>query len=112
MSQSVALSRVIVSGLTVAEYEPAGDPEMIKTTSRQSLAGLPLAKKSAPAATHSAEHPAAPDKRSAREARVSSIVRLTAAERKSLRMIALQQDSTVQAIVGKAVRDVIARDGK
>jgi hypothetical protein len=84
---------------------------MIKTTPRASLASLPLSKKNAPAATAD-HHPAAPEKGSAREARVSIIVRLTAAERKSLRMIALQQDSTVQAIVEKAVRDVIARDEK
>jgi len=85
---------------------------MIKTTPRASLASLPLSKKNAPAAPAQTDHAAAPDKGGAREARVSIIVRLTAAERKALRTIALQQDTTVQAIIEKAVRDVIARDEK
>jgi hypothetical protein len=84
---------------------------MIKTTPRASLASLPLSKKNVPAAT--ADPPAASDKGGgARESRVSIIVRLTAAERKALRTIAVQQDTTVQAIIEKAVRDVIARDEK
>lgn len=73
---------------------------------RASLASLPLSRKGEPAAA--TDHPAVP----AREARVSIIVRLTPAERKALRTIALQQDTTVQAIIERAVRDVIARDGK
>ena len=74
---------------------------------RASLASLPLSRKGATSAA-ALDYPAAP----AREARVSIIVRLTPAERKALRTIALQQDTTVQAIVERAVRDVIARDGK
>lgn len=81
---------------------------MTKPTPRASLASLPLSRKGAPA-----EPVATPDKGGgAREARVSIIVRLTPAERKALRLIALRQDTTVQAIVEKAVRDVIARDEK
>jgi hypothetical protein len=73
---------------------------------RASLASLPLSRKGEPAAA--TDYPAAP----AREDRVSIIIRLKPADRKALRTIALQQDTTVQAIVERAVHDVIVRDGK
>ncbi len=41
--------------------------------------------------------------------RVQVLVRMSQAERKSLRRIALEQDTTVQAIVEDAIRDVLRR---
>ena len=47
-----------------------------------------------------------------RPSRVSVIVRMTAAQRKTLRGIALDQDTTVQALIEQAVQDLIARHSK
>jgi hypothetical protein len=44
-----------------------------------------------------------------RDNRVQVLVRMSQAERKSLRRIALEQDTTVQAIVEDAIRDVLRR---
>lgn len=41
--------------------------------------------------------------------RVSVIVRLTAAERKSLRRIALEGDTTVQELLQRTVKDILRR---
>lgn len=72
---------------------------------RPSLATLGdrLAKKtSAPAAT---PEPVA----DAKEERVQVLVRMSPGERKSLKMIALEQDTTIQALVEEAIRDTIRR---
>lgn len=45
-----------------------------------------------------------------KESRVSVIVRMSPAERKALRRIALEQDTTVQALVEQAVADIVARN--
>jgi hypothetical protein len=47
-----------------------------------------------------------------RDPRVSVIVRMAAAQRKTLRGIALHQDTTVQALIEQAVQDLIARHSK
>ena len=39
------------------------------------------------------------------------LVRMTTAERKALRQIALDKDTTVQALVEDAIRDVLRRHG-
>jgi hypothetical protein len=43
--------------------------------------------------------------------RVQIIVRMTPAERKALRQIALDQDTTAQALAEDAIRDVLRRHG-
>ena len=43
--------------------------------------------------------------------RVQIIVRMTPAERKALRQIALDQDTTAQALAEEAIRDVLRRHG-
>ena len=45
------------------------------------------------------------------EERVQIIVRMTPAERKALRQIALDQDTTAQALAEEAIRDVLRRHG-
>ena len=45
------------------------------------------------------------------DGRVQVLVRMTPAERKALRRIALEQDTTVQALVEELLRDLIARHG-
>lgn len=79
-----------------------------------SLTGM-LATK-APAAP--AANPAAidPDAKGApaqkeKDGRVQVLVRMTAAERKALRRIALDQDTTVQALVEETLRDLLRRHG-
>lgn len=47
-----------------------------------------------------------------RDTRVAVVVRLTAAQRKTLRGIALEQDTTVQALIEQAVNDLISRHSK
>lgn len=44
--------------------------------------------------------------------RVQVMVRMSAAERKALRQIALEQDTTAQALVEEAIRDVLRRHGR
>ena len=43
--------------------------------------------------------------------RVQVLVRMTPAERKALKRIALERDTTVQALVEKAIRDLLRRHG-
>ena len=45
------------------------------------------------------------------DSRVQIIVRMTPAERKALRQIALDQDTTAQALAEDAIRDVLRRHG-
>lgn len=86
---------------------------------RQSLTSLSdrLARKVAPeqekpAETHTATEPqAAPAKAKGADVRVQIIVRMTTAERKALRQIALDQDTTAQALAEDAIRDVLQRHG-
>lgn len=48
-----------------------------------------------------------------KDTRVQVMARMTPAERKSLRRIALEQDTTVQALIEEAIRDLIRRhDGR
>lgn len=44
-----------------------------------------------------------------RDGRVQVLVRMTPAERKALRQIALDKDTTVQALVEEAIKDVLRR---
>ncbi|MCJ2132715.1 hypothetical protein MKK69_01300 [Methylobacterium sp. J-026] len=53
----------------------------------------------------------APVKAKGADARVQIIVRMTPAERKALRQIALDQDTTAQALAEDAIRDVLRRHG-
>lgn len=53
----------------------------------------------------------APAKGKAADTRVQIIVRMTPAERKALRQIALDQDTTAQALAEDAIRDVLRRHG-
>jgi len=77
-------------------------------SNRPSLSSLGprLARKTAapPAGTSEGDAP--------RPSRVSVIVRMTAAQRKTLRGIALDQDTTVQHLIEQAVADIIARHSK
>ncbi|WP_456685328.1 ribbon-helix-helix domain-containing protein [Bradyrhizobium sp. P5_C11_2] len=93
------------------------------STERQPLTILAdrLAKKSPapeaekPATTETAPEAApaqsAPAKAKGGDARVQIIVRMTPAERKALRQIALDQDTTAQALAEDAIRDVLRRHG-
>lgn len=47
----------------------------------------------------------------AKDTRVQVLVRMTVAERKALRQIALDQDTTVQALVEETLRDLLRRHG-
>lgn len=79
---------------------------------RPSLTSLSdrLARKTAPA---EAEPHAEPKATAAKgpDGRVQIIVRMTPAERKALRQIALDQDTTAQALAEEAIQDVLRRHG-
>lgn len=81
---------------------------------RPSLTSLAdrMAKKDMPAAA--ASEPQAAEPKAAAEpkdARVQVLVRMLPAERKALRQIALDGDTTVQALVEDAIRDLLRRHG-
>jgi len=71
---------------------------------RASLASLPLASKTASAAPANGNGGKKDD-------RVSLVARITAAERKAFRQIALNRDTTSQALIEELVRDFITREG-
>lgn len=52
-----------------------------------------------------------PPKAGKADERVQIIVRMSVAERKALRRIALEQDTTAQALAEEAIRDVLRRHG-
>ncbi len=76
--------------------------------------GAHLARKDAPAAqlgipavaVMPVETPTKP-----KDTRVQVLVRMTPSERKALHQIALDQDTTVQALVEETLRDLIRRHG-
>ncbi len=78
----------------------------IKT--RPSLADR-FAKKDTPPAVMAEPTPILPPAEPKGDTRVQVLVRMTPAERKSLRRIALEQDTTVQALVEDAIRDLLRR---
>ncbi|MDQ0450029.1 ribbon-helix-helix domain-containing protein [Methylobacterium aerolatum] len=84
-------------------------------TERPKLTSLSdrLARKvSSPAAEPAAAPaPDAPAKAGKADERVQIIVRMTVAERKALRQIALDKDTTAQALAEEAIRDVLRRHG-
>ncbi|MFH6786742.1 ribbon-helix-helix domain-containing protein [Methylobacterium sp. MA0201] len=91
---------------------------MAKTsTARVSLKDRLATKPAAPAPLPDAVPAAAPVAASPApaagkgEERVQIIVRMTPAERKALRQIALDQDTTAQALAEEAIRDVLRRHG-
>ena len=81
-----------------------------------------FARKDAPATPAAPEPEAAPaepptetsaaPRRAKGEARVQVLTRIDAATRKRLRMIALEQDRTVQDICEQAIRDFVARNSR
>lgn len=71
-----------------------------------------LARKPAPIEAPSAAAVAPAEPSAKVDDRVQVMVRMSAVERKSLRQIALEQDTTVQALVEDAIRDVLRRYGK
>lgn len=76
-----------------------------------SLADRMAKKDPAPAAPAAQELASEAPKAAAKDPRVQVLVRMTTAERKALRQIALDKDTTVQAIVEDAIRDVLRRHG-
>ena len=83
---------------------------------RPSLTSLAdnMAKKDPAPTTPAAQEPAGEVPKAAataKDPRVQVLVRMTPAERKALRQIALDKDTTVQAIVEDAIRDVLRRHG-
>ena len=80
---------------------------------RPSLTSLSdrLARK-APASAPEPVTPAPSDPATKPGERVQVMVRMSAAERKALRQIALEQDTTAQAIIEDAIRDVLRRHGR
>lgn len=86
---------------------------MVAKPERPSLAGLPLKKKAtfAPAAAE-AEQDAPPAPQAAEpkaDGKVPVMVRMTRADRKVLRQIALGMDTSVQALIEEAMHDIIRR---
>lgn len=85
------------------------------TKPRPSLAslGTMLSAKPAPAPAADPAPATAAPARQGRETdgRVQVLVRMTPAERKALRRIALDKDTTVQALVEDVLRDLITRHG-
>lgn len=84
-------------------------------TERPKLTSLSdrLARKVSVPAAEPAAAPAtdAPAKAGKSDDRVQIIVRMTPAERKALRQIALDKDTTAQALAEEAIRDVLRRHG-
>lgn len=80
------------------------------TKPRPSLSSMFAKKGGAVSAEPVSEGTASPDAvADTKDKRVQVLVRMTPAERKALRRIALEQDTTVQAIVEDAIRDVLRR---
>lgn len=83
--------------------------------SRPSLTSLAdrMAKKDPVPASSAVEDVPADDEVSpeTKDRRVQVLVRMTQPERKALRQIALDQDTTVQALVEDAIRDLLRRHG-
>jgi hypothetical protein len=93
---------------------------MSAAAKRPSLTSLSdrFATKGAPAPALSAQPPSAarlqPEPEgegSSKDSRVQVLVRMTPQERKKLRQIALDQDTTVQALCEDTLRDLIRRHG-
>ncbi|MGI4765493.1 MAG: ribbon-helix-helix domain-containing protein [Janthinobacterium lividum] len=81
---------------------------------RPSLTSLAdrMAKKDTPAApAHEAQAAELKTPAEPKDARVQVLVRMLPAERKALRQIALDGDTTVQALVEDAIRDLLRRHG-
>ena len=72
---------------------------------RSSLASLPLASKTPRAA------PAKGNGKGAKDDRVSVVARISPAERKALRQVALTRDTTSQALIEEMIREFLAREG-
>lgn len=72
-----------------------------------------LARKSQPVEAEPRSGDAATPDKAAKvsDGRVQIIVRMSPAERKALRQIALDQDTTAQALAEDAIRDVLRRHG-
>lgn len=70
-----------------------------------------LSRKTQPAEPMALEPAPAAAAGKAADNRVQIIVRMTPAERKALRQIALDQDTTAQALAEEAIRDVLRRHG-
>ncbi len=84
----------------------AARPSLNERFAKKPTAPIPEADVSAPAPA-AATAPAG----GKGEERVQIIVRMTPAERKALRQIALDQDTTAQALAEEAIRDVLRRHG-
>lgn len=69
-----------------------------------------LSRKVAPVEAPAAAEPE-PARAGKTDERVQIIVRMSVAERKALRQIALDQDTTAQALAEEAIRDVLRRHG-
>lgn len=86
---------------------------MAPKATRPSLTSLTdrMAKKeTAPTAAQAAE-PMVVGPADKKDGRVQVLVRMTPVERKALRQIALDQDTTVQALVEESIRDLLSRHG-
>lgn len=72
-----------------------------------------LARKTTPAESEAKSEDAIAQEKPAKvvDGRVQIIVRMSPAERKALRQIALDQDTTAQALAEDAIRDVLRRHG-
>jgi hypothetical protein len=86
---------------------------MVAKPERPSLAGLPLKKKAtfAPGPAE-VEQDTAPSPQAAEpkpDGKVPVMVRMTRADRKVLRQIALGMDTSVQALIEEAMHDIIRR---
>lgn len=76
-----------------------------------------FARKDAPAASAPAADPAPveterPARGASRDARVQILTRIDAATRKRLKLIAVEQDRTIQDICEEAIRDFVTRHSK
>ena len=88
---------------------------MVAKSERPSLVGLPLKKKivHGPTPAEPEQDAPAPAPRAAAEPKVDDkvpvMVRMTRADRKVLRQIAIGMDTSVQALIEEAMHDIIRR---
>ena len=80
---------------------------------RPSLAGLPLKRKLtavlSPSEAAPLAQPSAPPAAEEKDGKVPVMVRMTRADRKIIRQIAIGIDTTVQALIEDAIHDIIRR---
>ena len=90
-----------------------GRPTLDSLSSRFARKDAPAAEPAkAPEPAAAAEPASAPGRAPKREERVQILTRIDAATRKRLKMIAVEQDRTIQDICEEAIRDFVTRHSR